>query len=591
METGTVAQEAARRHGPEAAGGSDGGGPARAWEAAARRPLLSATVACVALAALSAAVLPTVPSYDPWSWVVWGREVVDPHLSFFVGGGPSWKPLPVVFTTVFALFGGAAPTLWVIAARAGGLLGLVAAYRLAARLVGGTAAAGGPRAPGGAAGAAAAGARATAIPAVLAGLIAVAGVVLTQDWVYYMFRGTTEPLLIATWLWAIDRHLDGQRVTAFLLGVATGLMRPEAWPFVLIYAVWLWVYEPAFRGPAMRALLIAGLVAMPVLWFVPPWISTGQPFLAATHAHQYNGHLGSNRLLEVLRRGVNVQTAAVLVLALIATGLAVAAARPRARHPASPESAGAASSGCQRVTVALAALAAAWWVVVVVETLAGYPGLERFYLPAAAIACVLAGVGVVEVARLAAGAARRGAGAAQGAGAARQPQGLGEGAAAEAAGLGATAGQRASGRLQWAVGGAVALALLALTIPFFTTRISVARAQRSIAARAVTRLDELSAAVAAVGGHRAVYPCHSSFAAVNHSVQTALAWKLHVTLGRVGTSMRHQGLMFLGPHDSIDGGAPRINPRLTSRQLLAQVGVWRVYRMTAPGANTRCVGR
>ncbi len=89
---------------------------------------------CVALAAISAAVLPTVPSYDPWAWIVWGREVVDPHLSFAVGGGPSWKPLPVIFTTVFGLFGGAAPTLWVITARAGGLLGLAGAFQLARRL-------------------------------------------------------------------------------------------------------------------------------------------------------------------------------------------------------------------------------------------------------------------------------------------------------------------------------------------------------------------------------------------------------------------------------------------------------------------------
>src|SRR5438270_7438381 len=123
-------------------------------------PFLVATVACAALAALSAAGLPTVPSYDPWSWVVWGKEVFDPHLSFAVGGGPSWKPLPVIFTTVFALFGGAAPTLWVIAARAGGLLGLVAAYRLASRLVDGGA------------------------WRVAAGTIAAAGVVLTRDWCY-----------------------------------------------------------------------------------------------------------------------------------------------------------------------------------------------------------------------------------------------------------------------------------------------------------------------------------------------------------------------------------------------------------------------
>ena len=63
-----------------------------------------------------------MPSYDPWSWIVWGRELVDPHLGFSTGGGPSWKPLPVVFTTVFGLSGGASPTLWVIAARAGGLI-------------------------------------------------------------------------------------------------------------------------------------------------------------------------------------------------------------------------------------------------------------------------------------------------------------------------------------------------------------------------------------------------------------------------------------------------------------------------------------
>jgi len=509
VETQTVAQEPARRPGPEAPAGRRRTG-LREW--AREYPFAAATAACVALAALSAAVLPTVPSYDPWSWIVWGREVVDPHLSFFVGGGPSWKPLPVMFTTVFALFGGAAPTLWVIAARAGGLLGLVAAYRLAARLVSGPWWAG-----------------------AVAGVIAAAGIVLTQDWVYYMFRGTSEPLLVGTWLWAIDRHLDGRRVPAFLLGVATGLMRPEAWPFVALYAAWLWIHEPAFRGPAMRALLVAGLVAMPFFWFVPPWISTGQPFLAATHAHQYNGHLGSNRFIEVLRRGVDLQTGPILVIALVETALAVARRR--------------------RLTLALAGIAAAWWVVVVAETLDGYPGLERFYLPAAALTCVLAGAGVVHLAQLAAGVVRR------------------------------------SALPQWAIGGAVAIVLVAVAVPFVSGRISAARAQRSIAARAVTRLDQLSAAIASVGGDRAVYPCRSSFAAVNHSVQTALAWKLHVTLGRVGTSMRHQGLMFIGPHDSIDGGTPRINPKLTNRQLIAQVGVWRVYRMTAPGANTHCVGR
>ena len=80
-------------------------------------------------------------------------------------------------------------------------------------------------------------------------------------------------------------------------------------------------------------------------------------------------------------------------------------------------------------------------------------------------------------------------------------------------------------RATWVTAGVVAV-LVVLSIPFSTSRINEARAQEPIAARAVTRLDQLSAAVAAVGGHRGVYPCKASFAAVNHGVQTALAWKL-----------------------------------------------------------------
>jgi hypothetical protein len=495
--------------------------PGPPWRAWATSALLIASLACLALATLSAAVLPTVASYDPWSWIVWGREVVDPHLRFAVNGGPSWKPLPVVFTTVFGLFGGAAPTLWMIVARAGGLMGLVAAYRLASRLVGG-------RAWG-----------------AVAGLVASVAIVLTQDWAYYMFRGTSEPLLIGTTLWAIERHVARRYGTAFVLAVGTGLMRPEAWPFIAIYAIWLWL-----REPRLRLLVVAGLVSIPFFWFVPPWVTSGRPFLAATHAHEYNGHLGSDPFVEVLRRGADLQVAPALIAGIVATLLAVVSVRR-----GTPVGRPAGALDRDRITVWLAGLIVAWWVVVVAMTLAGYPGLERFYLPAAAVICVLAGVGVVRTAQL-----------------------VGD----------AIVGSRL--RTAWAPA-AVVVALVGVSVPFTTARISVARAQEPVAARAATRLDQLSAAVAAVGGHHAVYPCSSSFAAVNHSVQPALAWTLRVTLGRVGTSMRHQGLMFVGPHDSIDGAAPGVDHRLTQRQLIARVGVWRVYRMTSPRADTRCVGR
>jgi hypothetical protein len=267
---------------------------------------------------------------------------------------------------------------------------------------------------------------------------------------------------------------------------------------------------------------------------VPPWISTGQPLLAATHAQEYNGQLGSDPFVEVNRRGANLQVVPSLVFAVVAVGIAW---RER-----------------DRLIVGLGAAALAWWVLVVAMTLDGYPGLERFFLPAAALICVLGGVGLVRTAGIA----------------------------------GRAFGRRASVP---GVSAAAAIVLVVVSIPFTISRINTARAAKPIASQAVTRLNQLSAAVAAVGGHDGVFPCKSSFAAVNHSVQTALAFKLHVTLERVGTAMSNQGVMFVGPHDSIDGGPPAIDPRLNRRQLIATVGAWRVYRLWTTGLPTGCVGR
>ena len=473
------------------------------WHGLLYAPFLWSVLACIVVAAISAAVLPTVPSYDPWAWISWGREVTDPHLSFAISGGPSWKPLPVVFTTIWALFGSAAaPTLWVITARAGGLLGVVAAYLLASRLIRG------PR-----------------WAKVAAGLIAGAGIVITQAWWDEMFRGTSEPLEIATALWAVLAFLDGRRGWAFAFGVATSLLRPEAWPLVIVYAGWLWFKEPRLRVP-----VVIGLFSIPFFWFAPPWIGSGQPFLAAVHAEEYNGGLGSDRLFGVLGRGVDIQLLPVLLAGVVASVFAWFD-KPR-----------------DWLLLSLAGGTVVWWVIVVGMTLDGYPGLERFYLPAAGMTCVLAGVGIVRLAQLA-------------------------------------------GRGSVPIGIVTTAVLVAITIPWVGSRINQASAEYHTASQAVTRLDQMTAAVAAVGGHDGVFPCKSSFAAVNHSVQTALAWKLHVTLGRVGTTMRHQGVMFVGPHDSIDGIAPPIDHRLTQQQFITQVGAWKMYRMTAPGSDTRCVGR
>src|SRR5947209_20079136 len=55
------------------------------------------------LAVISVIVIDWVPSSDPWAWIDWGQEITSSHISLSLAGGPSWKPFPVMFTTVFGL--------------------------------------------------------------------------------------------------------------------------------------------------------------------------------------------------------------------------------------------------------------------------------------------------------------------------------------------------------------------------------------------------------------------------------------------------------------------------------------------------------
>ena len=201
----------------------------------------------------SRSCLPAGPTYDPWAWIVWGREITEWDLD--TRTGPSWKPLPVLFTTPFALAGDeAAPALWLIVAQSGGLLAFAFTYRLAARLAGWP-----------------------------AGVIAAAGLVLADEFIRNFARGNSEGLLVGICLWAIERHLDGRRRDAFLLGVAAGLLRPELWPFLLLYGLWLMWTEPRTR------LLVLGSGALTVVaWLVPEYLGSGDLLRAAARAREPN---------------------------------------------------------------------------------------------------------------------------------------------------------------------------------------------------------------------------------------------------------------------------------------------------------------
>jgi hypothetical protein len=323
-------------------------GPVRPWR------LL--VLACLVLAALSL-LGPDQPTYDPWAWIIWGRETL--HLDLVTTNGPSWKPLPWLLTTPFALFGDAAPQLWVVVARAGGLLAFAMAYRLAARLAG-----------------------------PVAGVIAAGSLLLADEFVRNFALANSEGLLVALCLWAVERHLDHRRRDAFLLLVAAALLRPEVWPFWALYGVYLVAGAWRERPPrAELALFVGSGVALVVLWFLPEYLGSGDFLRAASRARQANPDSAAYAavpFVEVFRRSYYILSPPVYVGAVIA--VAGALVGWRRGHGGG-------------LRLALVAGATALMVVVAAMTQAGFAGNLRYVALPASVICVLAGVGWVDVFR------------------------------------------------------------------------------------------------------------------------------------------------------------------------------------------------
>ena len=302
-----------------------------------------------ALAAASLA-LPSAPTYDPWAWLVFGREIAVPGPGFSTIASTGWKPLAVLFTAPLALTGSAAPSLWLMVVRFAGLAALALAFRLGAR-------AGGP----------------------IAGVIAAVALLATTDWLRYLSAGNVEPLVVALVLGAIELHLAGRRDAAFVLGALAGLARPEVWPLVGAYALYLALIERRWWP------LVLGVPAMFALWIVPDWLGSGDLLhtfhLARISAEPVTLQGTGDPSLELLRGAGTIAPAPVWVGALC--GL-VFGWRTR-----------------DRTVAALASVAAAWVGLTVVATALGYPAVPRYLVVPVAICCVVAGIGAVAVVRLA----------------------------------------------------------------------------------------------------------------------------------------------------------------------------------------------
>jgi hypothetical protein len=312
-------------------------------------PRLAVATALV-LAAASLA-LPFFPVYDPWAWLIWGRELAGGGLE--TAAGPSWKPLPVLIDVPLSLLGDAAPKAWLLIARAGWICAPLLAGLLAARLSG-----------------EGAGRWRWVAAAVAAGSVALTGDSFTPP-LRQFTGGLSEPLLVALVLGAIWAALYERPGVALGLGTAAALLRPECWPFLVLWAIY------ASRGrPRLRAAAIAAAVLVPLAWLVPDLVGAGNPLEGGETARA--GGIEPLDGLEVLGRALAAPLAAAWV------GLALLLWREGRK--------------LDRTLKVLLAAASAWILLVALMAVAGWAGLPRFLAPATAVLAVLGAVGIARAA-------------------------------------------------------------------------------------------------------------------------------------------------------------------------------------------------
>jgi hypothetical protein len=339
-------------------------------------------VGSLALGGLSL-LYPSTPSYDPWGWLLWGREIL--HLNLYTVGGNSFKPLPVLFTVPFALFGKAQPDLWLALARAGAVFAVAMAFKLAARITISFGAGPGDRHG-----------LARLIgygPAVLAGTVAAISVLISPQYVRDAALGYSECLGAGMVLLALDRHLDGKPRQAFAIGFIPALDRPEIWAFWGLYGLYLWR-----RDPGARRLVIALFALVPALWFLPELWGSGHFFRGVTRALNPRSNaptFAKCPFCTEVKAAVGLSLARVKIFSgLLALGALVAvwralsrrrgdlgvALREQARRP-------------EAIVVVLAMMAIIWVIEISLMTQMGFSGNQRYLIIGVALVVVLGGVG------------------------------------------------------------------------------------------------------------------------------------------------------------------------------------------------------
>jgi hypothetical protein len=312
-------------------------------DAPARVGLAGGAVVLALAVGASLLLVAPAPSYDPWSWLLWGRELAGGTLD--TREGPAFKPLPVGVAAVLSPAGGAAPVIWVALVRAAALVSLWLAFRLGRRLGGTTA----------------------------AGALAVVAVALCGGFLGTAATGAETPIVLALALGGVEAWRAGRLGWVLAAAVGCALLRVEAWPFALVAGVLLWR-----RRPGLRPALAVSALLVPAAWFLPELAGSGDALRSGARARVPNP--GQPALADVPALAA-LDDAARLLLWPLWIGVVALAIEVRRGRVA-------------RVALVPVAVGAAWIGLVAVMAELGFSGEARYSLPGAALVAIAGAVGL-----------------------------------------------------------------------------------------------------------------------------------------------------------------------------------------------------
>lgn len=219
-------------------------------------------------------IYPTYPNYDSYYSLIWGRELL--HLqtpSFETYFAPTQHPLAVAFGALLSLLGRGADRVMVFCTLVSFVVLVAGLYRIGRLLF---------------------------TPAV--GIVAGAILCTRFDFAFLAARGYIDIPYLALIVWAIALEIGrpGRGGVIWVLLLAAGLLRPEAWLLLGCYGVWLaWLTYKRDRTltSAARSLVRSAAISLiaPLIWCLSDWLVTGDPLFSLTHTSSFAEELGRTK--------------------------------------------------------------------------------------------------------------------------------------------------------------------------------------------------------------------------------------------------------------------------------------------------------